>query len=239
MFIFGTLFSIFMVYIIAAVLPAVILLVIIYKQDKIEKEPPQLLIRLLIMGVMAGIAASLLERLGTSIIGIFLSAETTTYVLVLAFLVVAVAEEGMKFILMKTVTWRNPEFNYRFDAIVYAVFVSLGFAAFENILYVMGYGLGVVPLRAVLAIPGHLSFAVFMGYFYGRAKLWFEVGNTQKAVVNLILSYLTAVFLHGFYDSCAMIGTTTAMIIFVIFIIALDISVFMMVRHESRTDGPV
>ena len=43
--------------------------------------------------------------------------------------------------------WRDPNFNYRFDGIVYAVFVSLGFAAFENISYVVGYGLTTAVAR--------------------------------------------------------------------------------------------
>ncbi len=92
------------------------------------------------------------------------------YTILLAFLVVAVVEEGTKFVFLKLRTWRDPNFNFRFDGIVYAVFVSLGFAAFENINYVLGYGLTVALPRAVLAIPAHMGFAVFMGLFYGRGK---------------------------------------------------------------------
>lgn len=78
-------------------------------------------------------------------------------------------------------TWRNPNFNYRFDGIVYAVFVSLGFAAFENIQYVLHYGLSVALPRAIFAVPGHMSFAVFMGLFYGRAKLYEAWGDGAGA----------------------------------------------------------
>ena len=98
------------------------------------------------------------------------------------------------------------------------MFVSLGFAAFENIKYVFSYGLSVVLPRALFAIPGHLAFSVFMGVFYGRAKLCENRGNKVGKIGNLILGYVSAVLLHGFYDACAMNGSTTANIVFYVFI---------------------
>ena len=54
--------------------------------------------------------------------------------------------------------------------IKYCIFVSLGFAALENILYVVNFGTGVSIGRAIFAIPGHTTFGVFMGYYLSRAK---------------------------------------------------------------------
>ena len=71
--------------------------------------------------------------------------------------------------------------------------VLLGFAAFENVKYIFNYGLSVAFTRAILAIPGHMSFAVFMGVFYGRAKLRYDCGNSMASRVNLLLGYLAAV----------------------------------------------
>ena len=230
---------IFVIYIMAAILPALLLLVYIYNQDTVDKEPRNLLLNLLLMGVVAGLASIVLEQIGTTILDSFVSTENPAYVIFLAFLVVAVVEEGTKFFLLYRKTWRNPNFNYRFDAIVYAVFVSLGFAAFENIGYVFGYGITVAPARALLAIPGHMSFAVFMGYFYGRAKLFFDYGDKEKSRTNLWLAYLSAVFLHGFYDSCAMIGSAGSTIVFVVFIILMYLAVYRMIKSESHTDAPV
>ncbi len=189
--------------------------------------------------MVAALASIVLEQIGTTILNSFVSPENPAYVIFLAFLVVAVVEEGTKFYLLHRRTWKNPNFNYRFDAIVYAVFVSLGFAAFENIGYVFGYGITVAPARALLAIPGHMSFAVFMGYFYGRAKLFFDYGDKEKSRTNLWLAYLSAVFLHGFYDSCAMIGSAGSTIVFVVFIILMYLAVYRMIKNESHTDAPV
>ena len=122
---------------------------------------------------------------------------------------------------------------------MYAVFVSLGFAAFENVKYIFNYGLSVAFTRAILAIPGHMSFAVFMGVFYGRAKLRYDCGNSLACRVNLLLGYLAAVTLHGIYDACCMTGTQRATVFFAIFVLAMYAAVFALIRHESRTETPV
>ena len=49
------------IYILAAVIPAVILLRYIYRHDTIEREPPGLLAVLLFMGVIAAWCAGVLE----------------------------------------------------------------------------------------------------------------------------------------------------------------------------------
>ncbi len=227
------------IYFIAAVLPAVILLVFVYRQDKVEQEPLGLIFSLLKYGILAAVCSFIPELIGESILPNFISETSENYSIVLAFLVVAVVEEGFKFLFLYKRTWNDPNFNFRFDGIVYAVSVSLGFAAIENLEYVLGYGLAVAPTRALLAIPGHLSFSVFMGTCYGYAKLKADQGNTVQSKVSLVFSYLSAVLLHGFYDSCAMINTSTSNLYFIIFIIIMYITVFIMIRHVAKNDRPI
>ena len=227
------------IYFIAAVLPAVILLVLVYRQDKVEQEPLPLVFSLLKYGVLAAVCSFIPELIGESILPNFIDETSANYSIVLAFLVVAVVEEGFKFLFLYKRTWNDPNFNCRFDGIVYAVCVSLGFAAIENLEYVLGYGLAVAPTRALLAIPGHMSFSVFMGVFYGHARLKADQGETAKSKISLIFSYLSAVLLHGFYDSCAMINSSTSNLYFIIFIIIMYVSVFLVIRHESKHDQAI
>ena len=156
--------------ILAAIVPAIFLLVKIYQADRSEKEPPQLLGSLILRGVFATMIAIVLERLGDRLLPRWMDPYSLEYQLVENFLIVGLAEEGSKYFLMKGRTWNSPAFNYSFDAVVYGAFVSLGFALWENISYVMMYGLDVAVLRAVTAIPGHACFGVFMGAWYGAAK---------------------------------------------------------------------
>ena len=231
--------AIFSIYILAAVLPAIFLLRYVYKHDTVDKEPPGLLLSLILMGVIAALLSIVFEMIGEKILNDKVSQDDKYYKIILAFAVVAAVEEGTKFLLMKWRTWNNPNFNYRFDGIVYAVFTSLGFAAFENIKYVFNFGLSVALPRAVLAVPGHMGFAVFMGLFYGRAKMFSDLGRNGAKVFNLLMAYLSAVFLHGFYDSCAMIGNTLSTIIFIVFVVVMYIVVIRLIKHESKTDARI
>ena len=226
-------------YILVAILPAAFLLRYIYRRDTIEKEPGSLLLLLIVFGVLSALCAGVLEYIGTWALSFTLSSDSPAYTIVFAFLVVAVAEEGAKLFFLHRATWRNPNFSHLFDGLVYSAFVSLGFAAFENVKYVFSYGLSVALPRALLAIPGHLGFSVFMGIFYGYAKRCELQGDNAGKKRNLLIGYLLAVFLHGFYDSCAMIGTVASMILFFIFVIVMYVVVYQAIKRASANDQPL
>ncbi len=220
----------------AAILPAVFLMRYIYNKDKADKEPAGLLIKLVLLGVLSTLPALILEQMMDSFVLPALHIRSETLYAVIVALEVGLIEEGCKFFFLHKATWNNPNFNYRFDGIVYAVAVSLGFAAYENIHYVMAYGLSVAAQRALLAVPAHMAFAVFMGAFYGRAKICDVYGMKEKRVENLRLAYGTAVFLHTFYDACAMSGTMLASILFMAFVIIMYRLVIRLVKAESVSD---
>lgn len=227
------------IYVLAAVVPAIVLLWYVYRRDRVEREPLGLLLSLLWKGVLAALCSITLETIGQLVLNALVPEGTLLHTILLAFVVVAAVEEGTKFFFLKRRTWYDYNFNYRFDAIVYSVFVSLGFAAFENIQYVFSYGLSVALPRALLSLPGHMAFAVFMGVYYGRAKLRDNYGQTGAAKSDLMMAYFVAVLLHGFYDACAMIGTTRATILFILFVVVTYIRMFRIVKKESDRDRPI
>ncbi len=211
--------TVLMIYLAAAIVPAVILMNYVYKQDKRDKEPIGLLGMCLLMGVFAALLSIAGEGFGMYALNLSQIDQTTPlYIMALAFGVVAVVEEGAKLLFLYLKTWKNPNFDYKFDGIIYAVFVSLGFAAFENIKYVFSYGLSVALPRAVLAIPGHMTFAVVMGVFYGRAKYLENHGQPGKWLY-IFLGWFFAVLLHGFYDTCAMLGTAESSLVFSVLVL--------------------
>lgn len=220
----------------AAIGPAIYLLCYIYKQDTIEKEPTKMLVQLFFLGCLAGVIACVLEEIGTLVLNNFVDPNSPAGEVIMAFFIVAIAEEGAKFLLLKKRTWKDPNFNFRFDGVVYAVFVSLGFAAFENVGYVFSFGLSVSVPRALLAIPAHMGFAVFMGAFYGRAKLCEANGDNTGKKLNLIIGYLMAVLLHGFYDATAMLQTGFSTALYLIFVVAMYVIVYKKIKRESKTD---
>ena len=237
MFIMMPVVLIILIYLAAALLPAFILLRYVYRKDVLEKESGRLLRSLILRGVSAALLSIILETIGQRILTLSrISPYSPLYYIILCFLVIAAVEEGTKYYLMKKRTWNDPEFDYTFDAIVYSVFVSLGFAAFENIGYIFNYGLSVALPRAFLSIPGHMGFAVVFGCYYAKAKKASLAGDEAGSRDALLRGYISSVLLHGFYDACAMIGTGASFFVFLVFIVVFYRRVFRLVKQESLAD---
>ena len=229
-------FTIDPILIAAAVIPAIVLLVKVERADRLEKESTGLLVSLVLFGIASTAIASLLERVGMAILDSVFQYESLLYSILLYFVVVALAEEGAKYVLLKRRTWRNPEFNCQFDGVVYGVFVSLGFALWENIGYVAMYGLSTAAVRAVTAVPGHACFGVFMGVWYGMAKRREGAGDYAGAKRMRIRSLLIPTLLHGFYDFAASSESDGMNLVFFGFVIIMFITAYRLVKHVSAND---
>ncbi len=224
----------------AAVLPAAFLLYRVYKMDTIEKEPWAILRKLLLWGALSGIPAALVESLLTGVFQNLLQEGTLLYNFVFGFVVAALVEESFKFFFLYKFTFKSPHFNYRFDGVVYAVFVSMGFAILENILYVFQGGMGVALSRALLALPLHAACGVYMGIAYGQQK----VNSLYKpasfgAVARACLP--VPILIHGFYDACAFSAENwpVFLLVFVVFVILVFIFTLRQLKKASQTDAPV
>jgi len=116
----------------------------------------------------------------------------------------------------------------------------MGFAAIENVLYLIEYQDFLIAVqRAVLAIPAHLCFSVYMGLFYGRAKVCDARGMKMACGINLLAAYLVSATLHSIYDGILMAGGEDYVLYFYAFIVVLDLLTFYEIRHESRTDAAI
>ena len=230
------LFGINPILMVAAIVPAIVLLYQVYKHDRLEKESNGLIVRLVVMGIISTLIAAALETVGSMVLGMFFQRATTLYYLILTFVVVGVSEELSKYVLLKKVTWNNPEFNCKFDGVIYAVAVGLGFALWENIKYVAAYGIATALVRAVTAVPGHACFGVFMGVFYAMAKMYANRGEEGKSQICRRLAVEVPVLLHGTYDFIAMRESGVISLTFVVFVIILFVIAFRLVKKTSAED---
>ncbi len=177
-----------------AIAPAMIIILYIYFKDKFEKEPILFLFKNFLMGATVSIIITLILSVIANQIFPLTDATSIFQQFIKAFVVVGLVEEFSKYIIVKYYAQRNAEFNEPFDGIVYAVMVSMGFAALENVLYVFQHGVATGVLRAFTAVPAHATFGILMGYFMGLAKF-----SKNKQLLNLT-GLLVATFFHGAYD---------------------------------------
>lgn len=191
-----------MILLAAALLPAILLWIYIWKQDP-QPEPTNWLVKAALSGVVICVPVALSEMA----IQHFLFGEGPTTLLgttIDAFLVAAIPEESFKLLALWIVLRHNLYFDEHFDGIVYAVCVGLGFAALENVFYIIAAEenwMAVAISRALLAVPGHYAFAVLMGYYY---SVYHFVDRSPRVAACVLL---VPVFMHGVYDALALSGT--------------------------------
>jgi RsiW-degrading membrane proteinase PrsW (M82 family) len=221
----------------AAVIPPIFLMYKVYQMDRIEREPIGLLLRLFALGAVACFPAAIIEAfLEGKVLPVILDPQSILFALISNFIIIAGAEEGFKYLVLKKMTWRHPAFDHTFDAVVYSVAVTLGFAALENILYVSEGGLSVAMSRALLSIPGHCIFGIFMGYYYGLAKKCHIIGDLAGEKRFLAMAVIHPMLLHGFFDFCLTTGYDIMIIIFFVYVIILDVIAFRKIKKLARED---
>ncbi|MBR3266127.1 MAG: PrsW family intramembrane metalloprotease [Erysipelotrichaceae bacterium] len=220
----------------AAIIPALFLMIRIYKIDHLEKESGPLLRKLVVAGILSSLIALVEERVLSYLLANFVSYGSLAYNVILYFVVVAVSEESSKYLMLFRNSWNTPEFNCVFDGVVYAVFVSLGFALWENISYVLNYGIYSAFARALTAIPGHACFGVFMGVFYSAAKKYERYGDISSMSICRFMAILVPVLLHGSYDFIATMETDGFNYVFIIFVAILFIASNLVVKRVVSND---
>ena len=220
----------------AAVIPAIFLMIRVWRADRLESESPGLLFRLVIAGIISALLALVSERILSFLLDSTVEQTTLLYQALLYFVVVAVSEEGAKYFMLKRRTWQSEEFNCQYDGVVYAVFVSLGFALWENISYVLHYGFQTALVRAVTAIPGHACFGVFMGVFYGAAKRLDNQGKSAASKLCRRVGLLLSMLLHGAYDFIASMESERADWYFIGFVAVLFLGSYLLVGRAARKD---
>lgn len=222
----------------ASLIPPLFLLWKVYEHDKIEKEPFGLLLTIFLFGMVSTLPAGLLESAGMLVLNRIIpqSGNTRLFNLIFYFIVVGGAEELVKFFAMKIPTWKNPEFDYVFDGVIYGVTASLGFAALENVLYVLDTGLTTAGVRAWTAIPLHCITGIFMGHYYGIARaadMWAD----RRASKSLQLkSLLIPMLIHGAYDFIATDESEILIFAFLVYIVILDFFALRALKRYSDQD---
>jgi RsiW-degrading membrane proteinase PrsW (M82 family) len=121
-----------------------------------------------------------------------------------AFGIIALAEEGVRYLLMRRAFQRPSDFDQLIDGVQYGFALGLGFAFVENTLYFLQLFRGldfdtlaiVFFLRFLISTIGHLSFGGVMGYFLAMAAI-----HPGECRVFLRRAFWIPWIMHGFFDT--------------------------------------
>lgn len=188
---------------ISALTPVAVLLFYIFSKDKVQPEPTNWLLKAFGFGVLSVFFSFVFSVPATLLLGMEVDASTYTSVskaFADAFALAAIPEELSKFIMLWLLLRKNPHFDEKFDGIVYAVCIGMGFAGIENVMYLAdgiedGSWISIGISRALFSIPAHFLFAVLMGYYY--SLYYWGIDRTLKAKAMILVAPVLA---HGCFD---------------------------------------
>jgi RsiW-degrading membrane proteinase PrsW (M82 family) len=172
-----------------AALPALLWLGYFRARDSQEVEPRPLVLALFLGGalVAAPAAGFVIDLAQTSAVG---DAEAFDRFggarLVGAFLVIALAQELSKYLVVRYSVYPLPEVSHPVDGLIYATAVGLGFAAYRSHQLLAAQGdavvLSVGAARVVTTTLAHACFASVLGLALGWAKFW-PMGPLRRGLV--------------------------------------------------------
>ena len=86
---------------------------------------------------------------------------------------------------------------------IYGITAALGFAAVENLLYTLTFGIE-MPLPGPRQFLAHGAFTGLGGYHLGRARF-----APEGAGWEVFLGLITSAFLHGLYNGLIIAGAVS------------------------------
>lgn len=152
------------------------------------------------------------------------------------FSLIGVVEEFSKWIIIYLLIWRNKEFNYIYDGIIYSVFVSMGFAVVENFNYLMETNdMMTLISRCLLTVPAHMCFGIIMGCYWGDAKYY----KKSKRRYCKYKAFFIPVLLHGMYDYLLSFGNDAFVIFLIYFILLLIVSIYKLIKYLFKWNSEI
>lgn len=179
----------------ASCVPSTLLFVWMFKRHKGDAEYTKSLKASLFAGLIAVLPIMVLSGtlffLGKIIKGA-LNMNELLYQGLYTFIVLAAAEEIVKFVSFNIILKKRKKSGYSWgDVVAFMVVIGNGFGLIESILYAIGADPMTMIVRGLTL--GHVGYAFIMGWFYG---LGLKTGKTRYKVLSFVIPFL----IHGAYD---------------------------------------
>jgi RsiW-degrading membrane proteinase PrsW (M82 family) len=199
-----------------SILPAFALVAYLWYDDPTRREP---LVTLAVTFLLAVLFATFAALVNTSLLPVF-QVSPLFGLPVFFFLVVGPIEETVKWLAVRVHAYKTGTFDAVVAGVVCGAVAGLGFAAIENMVYIVDTYLvaaeagGATQFRTTIETattrafvgPGHVIYSAFAGYYLGLAKF-----NPAKRGPIVVKGLLLAVFIHALYNTLvSSLDLTTA-----------------------------
>jgi RsiW-degrading membrane proteinase PrsW (M82 family) len=209
-----------------------ILATLVYFGDRFEREPLFRIFNAMVLGTFATVMVIIVKRIVP--LPIYAPLPSLENTILVNFLSVGFVEETAKFFMILFFIYKWDDFNEYYDGPLYAGLVGIGFAISENLGYmikplvsIIASDISLDPSQARLIAlsvlvkfrlyPGHFLFGFIAGYFTAKAKFRKE-GRKSKEILFIGIGFFLAIFMHGLYNSIAIMGSLALFQVYVFFL---------------------
>jgi protease PrsW len=190
---------------------------VLRRYDRLEPEPLKLLLWVGLWGGLISIVPAIVFNsladhffgLGGSVSNLSRSINLSQALGSAGF--IGINEETWKFLATLHLVRKLPEFDEPLDGMIYGMTVALGFAALENIEYMVRCGPGVLLTRSLLSMPLHLACAAIWGYGLARGRF---ISRHKRYFIAAIPYLLAAASVHAAFDFFIFLRTWTIFLVF-------------------------
>lgn len=184
--------------------PAIALVWYFYHKDKYEPEPAKYIAITFFYGAIVSVGiAMFLERLAS-----YIFPQAALFIALIS----ASIEEPSKALAIR-IPYDSKQMDGLMDGVVYGVTAGLGFAATENLLYGLGFGIQVTLIRIILTPFAHGAWSAIVGVGYGL--------KAEGYVRSIIPFLLLAMFMHFLWNFLIFMSSDNMLYLLLILLLLL------------------
>ncbi|MCL4405084.1 MAG: PrsW family glutamic-type intramembrane protease [Patescibacteria group bacterium] len=174
------------------VTPSLLWLIFFLLEDRKRPEPRTMIAEVFSAGIVAAVVAAVLEKF----IANYMTLSSFWEINISAeFMVFSLIEETIVFLAAYLMVGHN-KFHDHMDPMIYLITAALGFAALENVSYLLSAGPAVavhtILIRSVGATLLHAVASGFVGFYWAEKKL--AIGIIVATVIHFSFNYLAFFF---------------------------------------------
>ena len=204
----------------AIIAPAIFWIFYFYYKDRYRPEPIVYLGLTYIFGILTAFACSrfytILPLIGLPDDPSFMMGSHRIQFLFYSIGVTGIVEEFFKFLPFLVIIATFRCFDEKIDGIVYASVIALGFASYENTVYLVYMSGFELFGRAITSPLTHTIFSSIWGYTVGNARI-----HNKPILKASLTGILLAAFIHGifnFFTTSSALRILSVLVIFIIWV---------------------